>query len=348
MFENLIERMLAVEQSVEVQLSLGVAFAIFWALFFELLAHFQVPWSKKQRWYKQMVSIFEFRGKNYGIVQGDRSDEAWEEYCATLYSNSCAAAFQHFVGGLMAFPFILGIDTAPYTGLQTYQWVMLGGLSELGWEYYEFTMRVLRKEGTAVLVVCLIHHAIAQLLVIPCNLYFVTWGYAASIANLQGIASFAIALSCYGVTINLEESKNAHFMALIHIFYAFLNVAHRGFVFTYVSYCVILELYAKEFWIMLVCGLIGSTCMMLFSILKVYDSFRCAIKYSKLAWGNVEKEEKKELVRQLTQEMGSSAEQGKKLVKQLTGTGNQLIKQLTGSGSSLIRQLTGTGLKQQM
>jgi hypothetical protein len=95
---------------------------------------------------------------------------------------------------------------------------------------------------------------------------------------------------------------------------------------------------------MLVCGLIGATSMGIFNFLMIYDGIMCAKKYAKLAWGNVEGEEKKELVRQLTEEMGmemgKTAEQGKKLVKQLTGAGQAIVKQLTGSGSNLVRQMS--------
>lgn len=199
------------------------------------------------------------------------------------------------------------------------------------------------------MVVMALHHGLAQLLVLPCNLYLVTWGYAASIANLQCIASFALVLQCYGRTIDLEDPKQASHMARSYCLYAFMNMAHRGFLFVYISYCVILDIIEKEFWIMLACGLVGATLMLLFNILMIYDGILCAMKYYKLAWGNVKEEEKKELVRQLTAELGlgNNAEKGKKLVKQLTGTGKQIVKQLTGSGANLVRQLTG-GLKQQM
>merc|ERR1719510_2168007 len=79
--------------------------------------------------------------------------------------------------------------------------------------------------------------------------------------------------------------------------------------------------------------------MGIFNFLMIYDGIMCAKKYAKLAWGNVEGEEKKELVRQLTEDnsMVKNAEQARKLVKQLTGAGQEIVKQLTGSGSNLVR-----------
>merc|ERR1719510_1335344 len=59
--------------------------------------------------------------------------------------------------------------------------------------------------------------------------------------------------------------------------------------------------------------------MGIFNFLMIFDGIMCAKKYAKLAWGNVKGEEKKELVRQLTEEngIGFQAERGRKLVKQL-------------------------------
>merc|ERR1712217_1019962 len=132
--------------------------------------------------------------KNLQVSSDGLTDEEWEALVANIYSNWLSVIVQHGASGLLCVPFVFGIDTFPTIGMHPYHLVRLGGMCEFGWEMYDIIIRTAKGDSWNLLCIVILHHACAQLLVVPCNMYMAetSWAYAASICNLQGLASIGL------------------------------------------------------------------------------------------------------------------------------------------------------------
>merc|ERR1712020_798933 len=145
--------------------------------------------------------------------------------------------------------------------------------------------------------------------------------YAASIVNLQGVASLGLGVGCYGRSCNLEIKSEARSLANMCIIYCFFTFTNRGPLFAYFSCCLLRDLFAKEMYVIFCLAAIGGASMSFYNYLMIFDGFSTCKKYIDLAYANLAEDERKELVKQLTQEnpLDNKTERAK-LVKQLTGT----------------------------
>lgn len=134
---------------------------------------------------------------------------------AESFENAClgvAITLQHFVGGSLCLPSVLGVEMRGASAALACH----GALCEAGWELQDFVARAhqilrqgqagRRKNPVPLLVILTLHHVAGQSLCIPMNIHYRTnRDYHEMVFLLQFAAFVALALQCYGFTLDVES-----------------------------------------------------------------------------------------------------------------------------------------------
>merc|ERR1711881_303579 len=118
----------------------------------------------------------------------------------------------------------------------------------------------------------------------------------------QGLAAIGFAVGCGMTMFDLNKKSDLMYMGIMIPIYAAIVCIGRGPLFVYISYHIFTDMLAAEYYTVFFLAIIGGICMAIFNFMMINNAIITGRKYWKLCWGTVTAEERKELVRQLTQE----------------------------------------------
>jgi len=193
---------------------------------------------------------------------------------------------QHFAGALLCLPSLLGCASAPVASALACH----GALIEVGWEIQDSLMRIKemtwdgeagrRRNPTKLVVPMFMHHVLAQILVVPMNLYYHDCKlYHEAIFVLQGIAVFSYACQHFGYTCDINVAKELRQLRVATTASLVAITWSRGIHSTYLWYALLTLIYSEGrhalFWV----AVFPVICMSLFNAIMVMD---CCQKFSKI------------------------------------------------------------------
>jgi hypothetical protein len=215
-----------------------------------------------------------------------------------MHANCICVLFQHGLGALLCVPAIFGL----LPNWNVHALARLGGLCEVGWEYWDVIDMLIARRPLAFFILLCIHHGCAQLIVIPANLYLEdSTAYYAQVANLQGVALFALIVDLWVKTLDFNKPKEMRIAAWGSYWFCFVVFASRGFLYPYLAYYMVLDIWGQcPTWV-LVCSCISFVSMGFFNFLICFDCVERCKKFYKLANDPpLKKEDKQRLMRQAT------------------------------------------------
>ena len=274
-----LDSLLLCAPDIRTQLTLLVLNALAWYVWIELTPKYIFqPYVLAQVWkdhwverHKQSLKAMEIEFRN------DHDVFVWA--CGFL-----AIAFQHFVGGALCLPSVLGLGhISTQCALACH-----GAMCEVGWEVQD-TLRSLTEvllggeEGKAknpapILVLKAIHHVLGLSMVIPMNLYYSESAeYHEFIFLLQFAAAIAIACTNYGYTLNVKTADGLAKMKVVVTVTWIVMVYSRVTRFAIVGWSLLGLLRNNH--MMYYAGL-GALCLMcVFNILITVDATSKLVKF---------------------------------------------------------------------
>ena len=181
------------------------------------------PW--RDRWSGFWTSWFQKSLQLHGLP----AEQYFDQACVFT-----AILLQHFVGGLLCVPSVVGAPLALAAPL-----ARLGALCEAGWEFQDVVTMIyqrlfggeagLKRFPNVVVVAQLVHHAMGLSMVVPMNLALGDdRAYHEFVFLLQGAAFIALATQGYGFTLDVKTRGGLRTMKLISAFTVLVLLYSRG------------------------------------------------------------------------------------------------------------------------
>lgn len=276
------------ESTWEAQMVLMVIWAVTWYCVLKCAAKYVIePFVNSRPWREQWVDLNDKTLRNSMMIEFKTREEVFSWACA-FAAISC----QHFVGGVLCLPSVIGGPSALASALACH-----GGLCEAGWELQDCIVRTYQiifggKAGKAqnppgLLVLLLMHHAMGMGMVLPMNMkYRDNVDYHEFIALLQLAAFFVISLSNYGYILDVKTSSGLNQMrvgASITVAIIFHTRLSR---YAVVGYKLVSTFRSDGNMMMFWCGGTVIFLMGLFNLLVFLDSVKKLVKFMMMAPGD--------------------------------------------------------------
>lgn len=273
----MIEAVLYSETTYEAQITVAISLASIFSVLFSIIQSVMYEKSKTASWRDNVLMVEKKKYKAFGI-------EVEDEHCMWEFCRGLAILSQHFFGGFMCVPFILGYETV--FGYSTAALGRHGAMFEVGFEIYDVFYQVHtaifkpdKFGGIAVIIFLFLHHFISLSLVTPMNVNFGdNWYYLAMVFNLQGAAIVGFGFAFYAQFLDLKIRENLRFMVYSCWVAAATMAITRGPCWIYLLYFLLIDLYNfSTVWFTV--ALIACTAMSLFNVFMVWDSYNRACKF---------------------------------------------------------------------
>jgi hypothetical protein len=281
----MLQQLMNVEQSVSVQATIALGFALVWWAFFMTFKPMIGAWCAKQKWWGSCAKLMEKMFNNYGIFKEMYpSEEAWQFGLCDMYANIICIIAQHALGGLLCIPAVFGLAPASWNVVAL---ARLGGLCEVGWEIYDLGMNWWVGVPDTLMMVMVIHHACAQLMVVPSNLLLEnSANYFAQVLNLQGAAVAACTIDAYVKTLDFSKKSDVKTAFYGSALAAFILGFTRGVIFPVLGFKIFLDIYAEGQTFLFFCACGSTITMSFFNYLMIQDAFSRCKKFYELAYGS--------------------------------------------------------------
>lgn len=282
---NFLASLLMCDASLQVQLSLLMAHAAFWRLVLPVIAkQIVAPFVNTKPWKAQWIELNQKTVKSFGIVNDWDTQTQFNFFCEFI-----GVLFQHAIGSLCCVPALLGWFS-PEVGSAL---ACHGGLCEAGWELQDGLTRAYqvifggdegrKKNPPALCAIMAIHHTMGISMVIPMNLHFPhLYYYHELVFLLQFAAALALACQNYGYTLDVSTRSGLLKMRATVIFVFITMFYSRAARYVYVTFNIVMFLYAEGGAFMCVGGGITAAVMALFNILLVMDSAGKLVKFLRM------------------------------------------------------------------
>jgi len=195
---------------------------------------------------------------------------------------------QHFIGGLLCLPAVLGCSWLSPTAASAL--ACHGALCEVGWEVQDFVVRLKerlfdgetgrKKNPLPFMAAVVLHHAFSQCLVLPLNLYYRDNGYYHEAVLLLQTAS-VVAMTCQYYGFTLDISRPAELLQMkVTVTASFLVVLwSRLLRYGYIWYVLILTFLADGNSFVLKLAIPPLVLGSLFNVLVLADFYRKFAKF---------------------------------------------------------------------
>ena len=262
--------------------------AIFWSTIFYILHKILQPFATRQQWLRNAM------GREYdrvGLSMCKALNVNWnkERYIDIMINDwpkMQGIYLQHFVGGALCIPAVIGCSTEPWaTSL-----ACLGVLSEMGWELSDcadiFMTRSMSVDGkermpNTMVYILMIHHSMTLSLGLPLvlkyrelrELHLMTF-------NLQWAAAIAISMNEYTKCLDLTKSRQLLTFRILNAIGFIIMAWMRGFHWLYLCGRLMTIWYNDDEWTFI---LLGSVIMILITgfnfILCIYPFGKKMLKF---------------------------------------------------------------------
>jgi len=282
-----LEALVMADSTWETQIALLVIWSIIWYFVITCAAKYVIePFVASRPWRDQWVDLNDRTFRTSMMIEFKTREEVFTFACM-FAAISC----QHFVGGVLCLPSLLGGHSAWASALACH-----GGLCEAGWELQDCIVRTYQiifggeagraKNPVAIVVLLLMHHAMGMGMVLPMNMaYRDSADYHEFVALLQLAAFFVIFLSNYGYTLDVKMSSGLKQMrACASITFAIILYT-RWFRFALVAYRLVSTFSSDGNMTMLCGGGVAIALMGLFNILIALDSLKKLGKFMSMSCG---------------------------------------------------------------
>eukprot|EP00929_Paragymnodinium_shiwhaense_P016880 TRINITY_DN12556_c0_g2_i1.p1 TRINITY_DN12556_c0_g2~~TRINITY_DN12556_c0_g2_i1.p1 ORF type:complete len:314 (+),score=53.14 TRINITY_DN12556_c0_g2_i1:201-1142(+) len=277
----------------EVQVSLALIHAIFWAVFIRVmskmfLVDFLNGLKNRQHFLKNGRATVK---KNFMLDLGD-VEENQVEFLAELM----AIVLQHGVGGLLCIPSVCGLAGYLPDGV-AFALARHGGLCEVGWEVQDSITRVLEvafggkrgreKNPPSFLLAFALHHTCAMCLVLPLNIYHPdNTYYHEGIMLLQLAAFLAVVSLYYGWSLDVTSIQDLRRMRLSVCVMCAVLLWSRLVRYSYVWYVLLSTFSAEGNQFLLQLATPSIICMSLFNVAVIQDAVSKCWKFMRMSPGS--------------------------------------------------------------
>jgi len=270
----------------EVQLALVAIQAVFW---YVALSHLLPPYfARAINSMKSRERFLDNSAKSYKKLftldfNGDR-----EQLFEFTVLFQCIAT-QHMVAGLLCLPSVLGCSwvSPPVASALACH----GALCEVGWEIQDFLVRLKeiafdgesgrKKNPASFMAVLIMHHTVAQCLVLPLNLYYRdNVYYHEAVLLLQAATVVAMLCQSYGFTLDVSLPAERRQMTVSVTLAFCVALWARGLRYAYIWYVLLTAFLADGNIFVLKMALVPVVMFSLFNIVVVADFYR---KFAKFA-----------------------------------------------------------------
>jgi len=285
MEKSMLDQILNVEQTVQAQFTIVLGFALAWWAFFRTFKPMIGEWCAKQKWWKSCAQLMAKMMNNYGIFKEMYpSEEDWQFALSDMYANILCILTQHTVGALLCIPVVFGVGPASWNVVAL---ARLGALCEVGWEIFDLIENWWVGVPAALLQIMFIHHACAQLMVVPSNLLLEnSYGYFCQVLNLQGAAVGAFTIDAYVKTLDFSKPNEIRIAFYGSAVAACMITVTRGILFPVFAMMIFNDIWAEGQVLLFFCACGSSVAMLYFNYLMVADSFNRCNKFYQLAFGS--------------------------------------------------------------
>eukprot|EP00929_Paragymnodinium_shiwhaense_P016879 TRINITY_DN12556_c0_g1_i1.p1 TRINITY_DN12556_c0_g1~~TRINITY_DN12556_c0_g1_i1.p1 ORF type:complete len:335 (+),score=43.77 TRINITY_DN12556_c0_g1_i1:50-1054(+) len=269
----------------EVQVSLALIHAIFWAVFIRVMSKlffvdFLYGLKNKQHFLKNGRATVK---KNFMLDLGDV-----EEFQVEFLADFMAIVLQHGVGGLLCVPSVCGLAGYLPDGV-AFALARHGGLCEVGWEIQDSITRLLEvafggargreKNPPSFLLALALHHTCALCLVLPLNIYHPdNTYYHEGIMLLQLAAFVAVVAQFYGWTLDMKSFQDLQLMRLSVCVSCAMLLWSRLVRYSYVWYVLLSTFLAEANLFLLKLATPSVICMTLFNVAVIQDAVSKCLK----------------------------------------------------------------------
>jgi hypothetical protein len=199
--------------------------------------------------------------------------------------------FQHLVGGLLCLPSVLGcswVSPSMASALACH-----GALCEVGWEIQDFLVRLKelvfdgeagrKKNPAPFMAVLVLHHTVAQCLVLPLNLHYRdNIYYHEAVLLLQAATVVAMICQTYGFTLDISRpSERGQMMVVVTVSFLAALWA-RVLRYAHIWYVLLTTFVADGNFFVLKMALVPLVTFSLFNVLVVADFYN---KFAKFVLG---------------------------------------------------------------
>lgn len=201
---------------------------------------------------------------------------------ARNYAQYAALAVQHFAGGLLCLPALLGVLPPEVGSVLTRH----GALSEVAWEVMDVCEKAHQRwikpggaKGRAevpdsLLKLVLCHHLMATTMVMPVNAFYSdARGYAALVFALQGAAALSLAVNVYIFSSDMNEPSQLFRMRALAVFQVVFVLITRGVLFTAGTFDLLRSFHSDGAAVFLALSVPAVLGMCLINFMFIYDSW---------------------------------------------------------------------------
>ncbi len=297
-------------------LTIACACAVVWAAFFSIATPLLRNVTYGKSWLRdgcerELLRIGGIKKLNEYLGTDKTHEEAIEEMM-TGWAYDKVMITQHFVGGALCVPSMLGLGDPSWAS----SLAVLGILSEVGWEiehtiidlFYARLRYGAEKVPTPMIIGSLIHHSLSCCLGIPVALRYRQWWVIHSLCfDLQIGPGLVTPLAEYGKLLDITKPNGLRQLKIINIIKVIVFGWTRGIHFVYLVALALHGFYVDRAWSFVIGGtpvLLAFTVFNIYTIIlptmKTYLKFRNASaeydalpknaseKQRAMSWANVE------------------------------------------------------------